>query len=523
MMHRSLVTLTLTLVALGSAAAALQTDSATVWVQMMIDPLGDAKSGSAIDAAQLSTRYDRAADVIWFRVALFGTSVAEAFGVQLAIDTGTEGSAKAPWWGANKEFKFDRLVTAKGTRRGGAFRGTMGVANAAGAAAGDFTNVSRDSVQLRVDGDAIIVGVRRADLGGATTMNIIAAVGSDTEWTDEIPNLRPLPLDISAPRPTRGLREIDVSRNNFRLPDGANPISDTDLPSIAKRGRTTGRALILVPGVFSGPAVFEPFIARHEADYRFFIVTPPGLNGTRPRRMPAETVSYGDRVWTRGVERDILELIRREQLEKPVLMSHGFPGSLAVTAIAANHPGAIAGAIEIAAMPPQAFPSPADPSGKTLMTPAERVRYQDTFWAPKWFKYVTPETWENNNYKAPMFQRDPDRAEQVRQRIEQHLLPVKVQYLTESNGTDDSADLARIAVPLLALRPAFSAAVLADPANAWFRTSFVDAWNAFSRNANIQLTTLDDSAVLVFDDQPKAADDAVIAFLDRIGVPRARQ
>jgi pimeloyl-ACP methyl ester carboxylesterase len=100
---------------------------------------------------------------------------------------------------------------------------------------------------------------------------------------------------------------------------------------------------------------------------------------------------------------------------------------------------------------------------------------------------------------------------------------VKIQYLTESNGTDDGADLARISVPLLALRPAFSATVLADPANAWFRTSFVDAWNAFSGNANIQMTTLDDSGVLVFDDQPKAADDAVVEFLARIGLPRPRQ
>ena len=523
MMHRHMIALTLALFALGSALAALQTDSATIWVQMMIDPLGDAKGGSPIDAAQLSTRYDRAADVIWFRVALYGKSVGEMFGVQLAIDTGGDGSAKAQWWGANKEFKFDRLVTARVTRNGGAYRGTMGVANADGAAAGNFTNVSRDSLQLRVDGDAIMVGVRRADLGDATKMNIIAAVGSHTDWTDEIPNMRQFPLDISAPRPTRGLREIDVSRNNFRLPDGANPLSDTDLPSIAKRGRTTGRALILVPGVFSGPAAFEPFIARHEAEYRFFIVTPPGLNGTRPRRMPAETVSYGERVWTRGVERDILDLIRRERLEKPVLVSHGFPGSLAVTAIAANHPEAIGGAVEIAAMPPQPFPSPADPSGKTLMTPAERFRFQDALWAPKWFKYVTPETWENNNYQAPMFQRDPDRAEQVRQRIEQTPLPVKIQYLTESNGTDDSADLARISVPLLALRPAFSATILADPANAWFRASFVDAWNAFSANAHIQLVTLQDSGVLVFDDQPKLADDAVVEFLARIGLPRPRQ
>jgi hypothetical protein len=187
MTHRRLVALTLTLFALGSAVAALQTDSANIWAVQMIDPPGDAKGGSPIDAAQLSYRYDRAADVVWFRVALYGKSVGDTFGVQLAIDTGGDRAAKAPWWGANKEFTFDRLVTAKVTRSGGAYRGTIGVANADGATAGNLTNVSRDSLQLRVDGDAIVVGVRRADLAGATKMNIIAAVGSDTEWTDGSP------------------------------------------------------------------------------------------------------------------------------------------------------------------------------------------------------------------------------------------------------------------------------------------------------------------------------------------------
>jgi hypothetical protein len=63
-------------------------------------------------------------------------------------------------------------------------------------------------------------------------------------------------------------------------------------------------------------------------------------------------------------------------------------------------------------------------------------------------------------------------------------------------------------------------AILADRANAPFRTSFVDAWNAFSGNARIQLATVPDACVLVFDDQPKAADDAIVAFLEGIGPPR---
>jgi predicted TIM-barrel fold metal-dependent hydrolase len=437
-----------------------------IWSVLMIDPKGDARGGP--DAAQLAFRYDRAADMLWFRIALFGRPDPDSFAVRLTFDA-------------------DRVVTPHATR------------------AAD---------------DAYIVGVKRADVTSGTKLAVVAAVGSNGDWTDEIAKVT---IDVAAPRPERGLREIDVTRNNLVLPAGDSPLGDGEPPSIVRRGQASGRTFILVPGVFSGAGAFDPFIERHASDARFYIVTPPGLNGTRPRPMPPAGTSYGERTWTRRLERDILDLIRRERLDRPVVVSHGFPGSLAVTSIAANHPDAIGGAIEIAAMPPQPLPSPRDPTGKTLITPEDRVRLQDEFWGPKWFKYVTPETWENNNYRAPMFQVDAARGEQVRRQIEQSSLPVKVRYLTESNGTDDGADIRRIAIPLLALRPGFNESILADSANRWFKTSFVDAWSAFSANPAIHLTTVADSGVLVFHDQLRAADEAIVAFLGQAGAAQPRQ
>jgi len=491
-----------------------------IWTVLTVDPKGDTRGGLDPDAAQLAFRYDPAADLIWFRVAVYGKPDPSAFGLQIAIDTDHDDAEKATWWGGNSEFKFTRLLTAQATRDGGTYRGTIGVADAAGAIAGNLTTVSKDTLQLRVDADAFIVGVKRPDITSGTRINLIAVLGNDRDWTDEIPNARSVAIDLAAPRPARGLREIDVTRDNLALPAGYRYLADGDGPSITRRGASTGKTVILIPGVFSGSSAFDPFIARHEAEYRFLIITPPGLNATPARRMPPQTASYGDRPWTRRLERDILDLIHRERLDRPILVSHGFPGSLVATAIAADHLDAVGGVIEIAAMPVQPMPSPRDPSGRTPALPAERARYQDEYWAPKWFKYVTPETWESNNYRAPMLASDPSRGERVRQQIEANPLPVKIRYLVELNATDDSADIARIDVPLLALRPGFAAATLADPANAWFRTSFVDAWNASSGNARIQLATVPNACVLVFDDQPEAADDAIVAFLEAIIPPR---
>ena len=86
----------------------------------------------------------------------------------------------------------------------------------------------------------------------------------------------------------------------------------------------------------------------------------------------------------------------------------------------------------------------------------------------------------------------------------------------ESNATDDAADIARLNISLLAIRPGFNAGVLTDSANGWFKTSFVDAWNRFSSNANIRLATIPDACVRVFHDQPKAADELMIEFIEHL-------
>src|SRR5438128_2238393 len=147
-------------------------DAAGVWNVLTVDPMRDTKSNSSVDAAQLSYRYDHAADMLWFRVAVYGTPDRDAFGVQIAINTGSDVSRKAPWWGANKEFRFDRLVTARVTRSGEAYRGTIGVADAEGALAGNLASVSGDGVRLSVERDAFIIGVRRAEITAGMKMEI---------------------------------------------------------------------------------------------------------------------------------------------------------------------------------------------------------------------------------------------------------------------------------------------------------------------------------------------------------------
>jgi len=489
--------------------------SPQIWNVLAFDAKGDVNDPSLADAAMLSCRYDKQQDMLWFRVSLYGKPNPDVFGVNIVVDTGGDDASKMNWWGANKNFKFDKLITAWVTRGASGYQGTIGVGDVAGVKARNINNLLQNNLQIRVEGDSIIIGVKRTDITDKMKMNLIAAVGSDELWNDDIPNTRSATVDLSAPRPAHGLRELDLGRNNFLLPSDYKTLADNQPPTIIKKGHGN-EALILIPGVYSGKEVFDGFMARNQAKYKFYLVTPPGLNGTPARPLPAETVSYGELTWTRRLERDVLDLISKEKLKKPLIVTHGFPGSLAATEIAVQHPEAVGGVIDMAAMPVQFFPSPKDPSFKTPAAPDERVAYVNESWAQKWFKYVTPETWESNNYRVEMFTNDASRAEQVRQQVESAPLQVKIRYLTEFMAADQTSDFARLNVPLLALIPGFNEKFFADPTNSFYKISFQGAWEPLAKNPQIQRVPIPDARALILDDQPKLADDAIAEFAGRV-------
>jgi hypothetical protein len=62
-------------------------------------------------------------------------------------------------------------------------------------------------------------------------------------------------------------------------------------------------------------------------DTSSMLLRPPAR--TVRRREPPEQTSYGEPTWTRRLVRDVLGLIEKENLIKPVVVVHGFLGSVA--------------------------------------------------------------------------------------------------------------------------------------------------------------------------------------------------
>ena len=474
-----------------------------VWTVIAFDAKGDGRDPRLPDAAQMSYRYDKDADMLWFRIALYGTPD-RSTAVTIAVDTGSDSAPHTNWWGTNKDFRFNKLVTVRS--------GVTGIADVEGVNRGEFTNIAKDNLQVRTEADSVLIGVKRTDLTDAMKLSLIAAVGSDKEWNDDIPNTLPATIDLSAPRPTRRLRELDFARDNYRFPAGYRTVSNNAMPKIVESGR--GRtSLVLIPGCYSGPDVFDGFIARNASKYRFLVITPPGLNDTPPRPLPSPPVSYAQAAWTRRLEHDVEQIIKTRRLSKPIIVTHGFPGSLVAHDLAAQHPELVAGVIDVSGIPVQPFPSPKDPTGKTPTTPEERIVYVDEGWAQNWFKYVTPETWESNNYPTAMFIDDATRGEQIRQAVESNPLPVKIEYLTEFMASDQSDLLSQLTVPLLALRPGFNEKLLKDPATGWFKTMLQDPWDKFTSNPRIHVETIPNGHARLLDEQPALVDGMIDEFV----------
>ncbi|MGZ8842774.1 MAG: hypothetical protein ACXW18_03875 [Pyrinomonadaceae bacterium] len=513
--HRSLSWVSKSALLLASILILPAIVSAQVYTVLTFDGKGDGRDPSLADAAQLAYRYDQQQDVLWFRVALYGQPNKTAFGVNLVIDTGDDDANKVSWWGANKTFKFNRLVTAWVTRGEKGFEGTIGVADAAGVNAKQMTNLRQNNLQIRVEGDAIVIGVKRTDITDKMKMNLIAAVGSNEQLNDDLPNAGSAAIDLS--KPTPGVREIDVGRNNLALPKEYKTLSDNHSPTVTKTGQGK-QTLILVPGMYSGNRSFEGFIARNQTQYKIFLLIPPGLNGTPARAAPAAGASFSEMTWTRQLERDILDLIRRERLSQPVIVAERQPAAQAAIELASEQPAQIGGVVLVGTNLVQFFSAPKDPTRKSPIAYSDRGPFVDESWAGKWFKYVTPETWKNGDLRAQLLSADPARAQTAWDELEAAPLEIKIRYLCEFWASDVTQRFDKLQVPILALVPTFDEKFLADPANGFAKPSFLDSWETLvPKHPQLELVKIPNARMLILDDEPKAADDAIAAFIKKIG------
>jgi pimeloyl-ACP methyl ester carboxylesterase len=301
--------------------------------------------------------------------------------------------------------------------------------------------------------------------------------------------------------------EQDPTLNNLVHPEGYQTATPGTFGHVEKRG-SGDIPMVLIPGGGFGWTVFEDLMADHVSEYTFYAVTLAGMGGTPAPPMPPEGTSYGEQTWIRGGLQALRSLIRREDLESPVIVGHFKEGAHIALRMAIEHPGETRGVIIMGGAAKFANPQ------NDQYTLEQRNRYYDTTMAPQWFKTVTRKTWNDNNYPPRTYSRKPELADALYARLSQVPLPVLVRYLLEFWSADPTLEFDRIRVPTLVLMPSFDEDLVES--SPFLTQYFVDSWNGIEENPLVEKRSIEDAHVFVWLDQPEIVGREVSRFVDSL-------
>jgi pimeloyl-ACP methyl ester carboxylesterase len=124
-----------------------------------------------------------------------------------------------------------------------------------------------------------------------------------------------------------------------------------------------GPALILIPGLSSGPWVWADTTARLKGRYSIYLLTLPGFDGRKP--VPGTTME--------SLAGDLATLIESRKIRKAVLVGHSLGATLSL-AFASDHSALIAGVVAVDGLP--VFPGTENMGDRSAMGPRVRGQFE---------------------------------------------------------------------------------------------------------------------------------------------------
>lgn len=306
------------------------------------------------------------------------------------------------------------------------------------------------------------------------------------------------------------IMEQDSTLDNLSAPSGYRTSELGHLGKVKRVGES-GQAMILIPGAGFGGEIFDEFMERHSNKYRMFAVTIPGFGGTPAPPTPPPGTSFGEQTWTTGALAGLERLIADERLENVIVVGHWLIGTQLATRLAAKHPDKVDALVLLSGTPRWTI---TDTSyAKYYETPQKRIASIDGFLATRWFKTVTRETWDDNNFLPQDYAVNPVRALRLWREAASPELHVWVRYLCEFNAEDLCPTIQGLTVPTLVLRPGLEG-LWVEGQNYMADTYCLNSWNGCGdRNPTITIKTIPESRACLWFDQPDQVDAAIEEFL----------
>jgi len=262
-------------------------------------------------------------------------------------------------------------------------------------------------------------------------------------------------------------------------------------------------ALILIPGLSMGAWTWTGQIATFANDHAVYAVTIDGFDGTPTS--PPPVIAKADAA--------IVQLVKQENLVKPVLVGHSIGGHLALRLVE-EHSDTFAGAILLDTMPYFPPPNPGQ-------SPQQREASIEQFaagiqTAPDWLYQ------EQTRAAISGMVTDGHEADAVAQHSLTSDRPTLAAAMTEMSEEDLRPKLGDVAVPVLVVAPvsqqapymndtlrALTPDQLTATVRNWFASQYVGA-------KTVSVQTIANSKHFIMLDQPDALNAMIKTFVDAV-------
>lgn len=257
-----------------------------------------------------------------------------------------------------------------------------------------------------------------------------------------------------------------------------------------------GRPVILIPGLAGGPWVWQETIASLEKDHVVYAVTLAGFDGTP---VPADGGNLFDRADT-----SLLQLIRRQKIDQPVLVGHSLGGTLALR-FAGEHSELISGVVAVDGLP--LFPGMDRVDAEQRIAMAAGMRKQMESATPEQFKT------QQLDYMQKIGVIDPALAARYAPFNARSDIKATAEYMAEDLAADGRPGLKHANVPILEISP-YNAPDFSHPPMIMSEAQKTAYYQSLLANApNAKVVSISPSRHFVMLDQPAKFQQALGEFL----------
>lgn len=263
---------------------------------------------------------------------------------------------------------------------------------------------------------------------------------------------------------------------------------------LVERHGARGRPVILIPGLASGPWVWQQTIQQFKDNYTVYVVTLPGFDGRpAPSGAPFE-----------GARAALRDLIAQRKLDKPVLVGHSLGGTLAL-AVAEDLGGRIGGVVAIDGLP--VFPGTENMPPEQRPQAAVNVRTRMAEARPEAFAD------QQRQYMRGQGVLDIGKADDITPLLLRSDREAVGAYVADLLALDLRPDLEKITAPVLLIAPYYEYDAMQDGMS---MAAKVEHYRSLLEGApSVEVAPIAPARHFVMIDQPLALAGQLKRFLER--------